>query len=363
MKKLVALLVLLATPALADTTITGPITFDPGFHITGAKVNTDVVSFGLLNPGSSWVPSFWGGITTTLPSVANVVSPVGGISLLGVTRSGDNPSTYNSIGVTGLAYNNNTAKTGPTGTWGAYIEANSDAGVATGTIGIEVDVGNRNSVVNIAPYSFGAPGMTPALWSACGALGSSWYGAGGTLSCTVALGILPNDKTFTKGIEFHTGALATTYGVGGNGVAIEMADGQSIRWATNTYNGGTGTTGIVGEMWGAAAGGLAVSSIAGDTPLTLTSSNTSSTGLALFNSATGGKAWLVSSTANASPIGGGALLFYDSSDAAIGMVLTQTGATFGGGITAGLLPTSAGSGGLYVCVDTAGVLYKKSACP
>jgi hypothetical protein len=27
------------------------------------------------------------------------------------------------------------------------------------------------------------------------------------------------------------------------------------------------------------------------------------------------------------------------------------------------LPTAAGAGGLYVCVDTAGLLYKKSACP
>jgi hypothetical protein len=36
---------------------------------------------------------------------------------------------------------------------------------------------------------------------------------------------------------------------------------------------------------------------------------------------------------------------------------------FSGGVTASGLPTSAGGGGLSVCVDTAGVLYKKLACP
>ena len=34
-----------------------------------------------------------------------------------------------------------------------------------------------------------------------------------------------------------------------------------------------------------------------------------------------------------------------------------------GGVTAPGLPTSAGGGGLYVCVDSTGVLYKKASCP
>lgn len=37
--------------------------------------------------------------------------------------------------------------------------------------------------------------------------------------------------------------------------------------------------------------------------------------------------------------------------------------SFAAGITASGLPTSAGGGGLFVCVDTSGVLYKKSTCP
>lgn len=34
-----------------------------------------------------------------------------------------------------------------------------------------------------------------------------------------------------------------------------------------------------------------------------------------------------------------------------------------GGVTTPGLPTSAGSGGLYICVDNAGIQYKKSSCP
>ena len=34
-----------------------------------------------------------------------------------------------------------------------------------------------------------------------------------------------------------------------------------------------------------------------------------------------------------------------------------------GGVTMPALPTSAGSGGLYICIDTNGVLYKAASCP
>lgn len=33
------------------------------------------------------------------------------------------------------------------------------------------------------------------------------------------------------------------------------------------------------------------------------------------------------------------------------------------GPTINVIPTSAGAGGLYICVDSSGVLYKKASCP
>jgi phosphoribosylformylglycinamidine (FGAM) synthase-like amidotransferase family enzyme len=40
-----------------------------------------------------------------------------------------------------------------------------------------------------------------------------------------------------------------------------------------------------------------------------------------------------------------------------------TNALIQGAITVAGLPTSAGAGGLNVCVDTSGVFYKKATCP
>ena len=46
-----------------------------------------------------------------------------------------------------------------------------------------------------------------------------------------------------------------------------------------------------------------------------------------------------------------------------GASLTGAKATFAVPITASALPTTAGAGGLYVCIDSTGVMYKKAACP
>ena len=49
-------------------------------------------------------------------------------------------------------------------------------------------------------------------------------------------------------------------------------------------------------------------------------------------------------------------------------IAITTSPTFTGTLTAGTLTlsaiaTSAGGGGLFVCIDTAGVMYKKATCP
>jgi len=53
--------------------------------------------------------------------------------------------------------------------------------------------------------------------------------------------------------------------------------------------------------------------------------------------------------------------FYQQTGSSAGTLLMTLNKT--GGVTTPGLPTSAGGGGLYICVDTSGVQYKKSSCP
>jgi hypothetical protein len=46
-----------------------------------------------------------------------------------------------------------------------------------------------------------------------------------------------------------------------------------------------------------------------------------------------------------------------------GTSITPLAYNSSGNLIFGAVPTSAGGGGLYVCIDTAGVIYKKAACP
>lgn len=63
--------------------------------------------------------------------------------------------------------------------------------------------------------------------------------------------------------------------------------------------------------------------------------------------------------------GGGSLNLIDNTGAfsLTALYATPSALVFQEPVQFGSIPTSAGSGGLYVCVDSAGVAYKKSSCP
>jgi hypothetical protein len=62
----------------------------------------------------------------------------------------------------------------------------------------------------------------------------------------------------------------------------------------------------------------------------------------------------------------GALSFRAVNDAyssvSVGLKINRSGATVTG-VTLPIIPTSAGTGGLYLCADSTGKIYKKSSCP
>lgn len=202
-----------------------------------------------VNPGnapespSDWVNTFWPSITQNNQLVS--ISPIGLGGIVGATRSGDFPqATGGSIGVSALAYaNDTTANLNPA--WAAYVEANRASG-AHQAIGIEIDVGNNGTVTNITPRNFFlGTGLTAGLWDVCG--GAGFNGAGGSNSCTVALGIGQNTKTWQKGIVFSYQGLDPANGNGGAGISQEMYIGQSLRWLD-------GSDVLKGEIWGTASG-------------------------------------------------------------------------------------------------------------
>jgi hypothetical protein len=74
--------------------------------------------------------------------------------------------------------------------------------------------------------------------------------SGGGGSGTVALQVGNSGAAYTKGITLVTNALDPSVGAGGNGVALEMFTGQSIRWRD-------GSAVVQGEIF-ATSSGLAI---------------------------------------------------------------------------------------------------------
>ena len=117
-------------------------------------------------------------------------------------------------------------------------------GVTNGiTVGAQLDVNsNTASPLNTSFTGLGGGSgvaliLTPGAYSALAtqnAANALFVGGGGT-------------TRFRKGIMFGSAALEIAQGAGGAGIAVEMARGQSLRWANST-------PGVDLEIWGAATG-------------------------------------------------------------------------------------------------------------
>ena len=154
-------------------------------------------------------------------------STIGELSIVGAVRTSDfrtwtgNP-TGGAQAITGFALNDTTGS------------------IACGVVGINVhdvgcdgvtlhqlDTNNLGDVVDVTPYGNIYGGQTYSLGLTPGA-----YDSLGTLhNVTAAMYIGGGNSTkFRKGIVVLNGALDTSVGNSGNGVAIEFAESQAIRW-------------------------------------------------------------------------------------------------------------------------------------
>lgn len=172
------------------------------------------------------------------------VSKYGEISLSGVTRTSDYGAQFGTpatgtIGVLGLGVNDDTAHAA--NALGAdLIGWNTATATGAYTAALELDLHNLGAVVDVTPYIPYPNGRTIGL-----NISSGFGGTPHNASAAITIGT--NPAKWRKGIVFQSTGLDTALGAGGNGVAMEMASGQSLRWMNSSAS-------IIDEVWADATG-------------------------------------------------------------------------------------------------------------
>jgi hypothetical protein len=217
---------------------------------TAADIRDLICSVPILNnnnlyigPTTDWVNTFWPNTTPVAQLMASNIS--GGYGIIGAAQTSSNVNA-DAIAMAGFAYNNNISAVPPVGAWGGYFEADRASGINTPTQGVEIDVGNNGGVVDVNPYAMHPNALNVPLWIGCG--GAGFNGLGGSYPCSLAIGVVPNTQPYRRGIVLEQNALDPSVGAGGNGLALELAAGQSIKWTPN--NSDT----VSSEVWGGASG-------------------------------------------------------------------------------------------------------------
>ena len=195
---------------IAGGTLTGPLTV-PSVSATGAS------SFGNQ---TTWLNSLIACTTACAQTWSQ--SAGGGIGLIGASRTSDNPlaGSMASQGVAGYGINNNTAQVQTT--YGGYFEARKATGAGT-TQGVEMDMVNQGSVIQIDPYQMIQAGITPDLWLSSGRPDTTT----GAANATAAIGIINNNTAFESGFVFQSGALDNS---SGEGSAVVLPANYGVVW-------------------------------------------------------------------------------------------------------------------------------------
>lgn len=161
-----------------------------------------------------------------------VCSSVGLMALVGASRSSDAPAYHPSpapIGVSGAVINDRPNGLG----WALYadvVQAGS-AGVGT-TYGLEIAAKNQGGNYTRRPYRTVTVERTGVygLWLAGG--GDPSYGGAPTNPSNAAIVVGKNGTSWNRGIVFDADGISGTDGITGTGVAVEMAKGHQVAWAT-----------------------------------------------------------------------------------------------------------------------------------
>lgn len=190
-----------------------------------------------------WLEALFDG--TIQNSQLAAVNTIGLIGLTGAARASDHADTFGSgsfgtIGGSFWAINDDT--TYSSYVWASYHHFNRDAGASGGGYAIEAGVANFGSTVTVDPYNKFPTGYHGCIVLQSGNDYPTGEDARTPNAAPFAAVIANNGAQFLKGFIFHDNALDTSVGAGGNGVAIELAALQSMRWLS-----AAATT--AAEMW------------------------------------------------------------------------------------------------------------------
>lgn len=167
------------------------------------------------------------------------ISPIGGVSYVGATRTSDNPSGLTNVAIAyaGLAKNDTKSATPAErrGVWAFYGLAVRDADDGTIIAGAaevsEFHIVNKGNVIDTNPYV--SLGMTSGVtYAAIFGSGGEYSEAGETVNdASAAIHIVGgNGAKFRKGIHISASAVTGTDGSTGAGDAVVMAKGHQITW-------------------------------------------------------------------------------------------------------------------------------------
>lgn len=188
---------------------------------------------GADDPGAdkTWVGYSSGGLMTYFEtrSTVAVFSDNGVMAGAFASRSSDQDETKGGpcIGIGAFARNDAAGKTA----WAGYFTAVKDNDTVKYTHGVEADVANRGSIVDIDPYNMTKDGQTVAAWIRSGGeTAESGQAVNPASACIGIVGSVSSNQNavFRKGIVFAANAIQNDET--GHAPAIVLAKNQKIEW-------------------------------------------------------------------------------------------------------------------------------------
>lgn len=292
----------------------------------------------LPNVSQDWLAQLqlsWGSGAYTQGATLSVLTQAAGSGgVLGGAQT-STLTTQAAIGVEAFGISNNATTNG--NTWGFYGEAHQVTGTGAAS-GMELDpVAHQNNATLPTPN---IQGTIRGIQIGCG----GGYQTGITIyPCSVGIQFVANNQAFETAINVIRGSVV------GTNPAISLPTGNGIAF----YD---------------AAGHQSGSVKASFTSTNVTGINFNDTGLQVYSAGGTAVAYFVAQTSSAvnyltfagALTGANPIINATGTDTNVGLTLQTKGT---GTLRVLNLPTSAGTGGLYVCIDSSGNMYEKAACP